>query len=257
MKKRIVSVLLAVCLLCICFTFAGCKKTTSEIISEALSKTRQLDCVSAELKMEMSMSAEGMSMDIPITADIQAKGLQGAAPVVATDLAISMFGMDVQMQLYQEGEWVYIVYGDMKYKMPAADATDDMDYTDNLGNMLQDIPEELLTDVQMVKEENGAMSATISFPEEQFAKIYDAFIGDMNTQIGVDIGEFAVRDAQVKITIADGYVSAYEMSFTMVMTVEGVETATDVKAGVTYKNVGEDVTVTPPEGYQDFQQISQ
>ena len=47
-----------------------------------------------------------------------------------------------------------------------------------------------------------------------------------------------------------------DIAFTMDMTVEGVSTTVEAKATVTYENPGQPVTVTPPEGYQDFEEIS-
>lgn len=256
MKKRVISFVMAICVLC--GLLAACgeepvvkEKTTAEVISEALEKTEALDNISAKMDIEVNMSAEGISMSIPMKIDLKAKNMKSDDPLVYAKIGMSMLGQSIDMEMYQEGQWAYMVMGDMKYKAKTDEATG---ITDNAGNMLKDLPDTLLENVTFVKNEDGSQTATIAVPDDQFAGIYEDFIKGLNTGTEVDISKVKIMDAVVKITVANGYVTVYDMSFKMDMTAEGVEAAAEVKANITYDNPGGVVEITPPQGYKDFEE---
>lgn len=265
MKRRLVALLLALTALCTGVLFTACgvddapettaAPTVSEVINAALEKTQNLDSMSAEMKMEMNMEMEGMTMSIPMAAKFKAKDIKGDSPVVSAVVTMSMLGQDIDIEMYQEGQWAYVVMGDMKYKASVEDMESEYDFTDDANDMLQKIPEELLTDAELIKAEDGSQSVTIAFPSEKFAEIYDDFIESVNSDTEAEVGEMKISDATVKLTIANGYVTVYDIGFTMEMTVEDMTTKTEAKATLTYENPGEEVTITPPEGYQDFEEM--
>lgn len=254
MKKKLIAAVLAMCVACM-LLLTGCGESTYSIVDKALDKTKSLDSMAAEMKMEMNMEMEGMTMSIPITADLKAKGLNSDSPVTSSAITMSILGQSVEMEMYQEGDWAYIQMDDMKYKTSVTEAESELDYSDDINDMLQNIPENLMEEVELVKGEDGSSTVTISIPDEVFSEIYADFIEVVNESSGQGDGEIAISDAVVKITVADGYVSVYEMEFTMEMTVEEISTKTDVKASVTYKDPGKEVTITPPEGYKDFEEL--
>ena len=268
MRKRLVAMLLALTVLCTGILFTACggegtaettetvvEKSVSEVINEALKKTENLDFMSAVMKMEMNMAAEGITMSIPITAKIKAKDIKSENPIASVVVTMSMFGQEIDIEMYQEGQWAYMVMADMKYKTNAEDMEGEYDYADSANDMLQEIPEELLKDAELVKAEDGSQTVTLSLPGEKFAEIYDDLIESVNSETGTEMGEMKISDAVVKITVDNGYVTVCDIAFTMEMTVEGVTSSTEVKTTLTYENPGQEVTITPPEGYQDFEEM--
>lgn len=271
MKKRIFALLLALTVLCTGAMLTACgggggntpettmqtepKKSVSEIINAALEKTGNLDTMSAVLEMEMKMAAEGMTMEIPITAKIKAKDMKGDNAVASIVFNMSMFGQNIEMEMYQEGQWAYVVMGDMKYKANAKDMEGEFDYADSANEMLKAIPEDLLKNVELVAAADGSQTATVTFPAEKFAEIYKDLIESVGSETGSELGGMKITDAVVKITVANDYVSVCDIAFKMEMTVEGISSTTEAKTTVTFENPGQDVTITPPEGYQDFEEM--
>ena len=267
MKKRVVALLLALVVLCTGVMLTACggneappetvaKKSVADVINEAMEKTGALDEMSAVMKMEMNMAAEGMTMSIPITAKMKAKDLGGENMIMSVAMTMSMFGQDINIEMYQEGQWAYVVMGDMKYKSDIQALEGEFDYTDSANDMLKEIPEELLKDVEPVTAEDGSQTVTVAFPAEKFAEVYSDLIQEMNSETGTEVGEMKISDAVVTVTMAEGYVTVCDVAFTMDMTVEDVSTTTEAKATITYEDPGQPVTITPPEGYQDFEEIS-
>lgn len=256
MKKRIVSLLLALCIVCVCGLLASCNQvSTYMVVSQAIEKTEKLDSMAAEMEIEMTMSMMGMDITVPIKADVKAKGLQGDAPVTFAKMSMSMMGETMEFDMYQEGDWAYYVIADMKYKTNIAEAQAEYDYSDTMTDMLQDLPEDLLKDVELVKNEDGSRTMTVSLSDEQFTEIYEEILDDTSAEYGTSVNDLSISDAEISITVADGYISVFDMKFTMNMTVEGVETSADAAYNIKYKDLGKEVTITPPEGYQDFEEM--
>lgn len=265
--KKLISLLLALTILCAAIGFAGCSnenapaetkaKTTFESINEALEKTANLESMAAQMKLEMNMVADGMTMSIPMTAKLKAKDMKTDNPIISMVVSMTMLGQNIDVELYQEDQWAYVVMEDMKYKANAEETLSEYNYVASADEMLQQIPEELLKDVELVKAEDGSQSVTVAIPDEKFAEIYNDFIASVNSETELDLGEMKITDAVVKITIANGYVTVYDIAFTMEMTAEGVSSSTEVKAAITYENPGQEVTITPPEGYQEFEEMDE
>ncbi len=255
MKKKLVALALVLCLLCLMFT--ACEQSsTFDVVDAALKKTQGLDSMAAEMKIDMEMAMEGMTMSIPMTLDLKAKGLQSEKPTSSVRATTSMLGQEMVVEAYQEGDWAYFVMDDMKYKTAVADLEEGSDYSGMAKDMLQTLPEELLEGVQTQKADDGSLTVEVSIPEDSFAQLYGDILDELNASAGLEEGvEAKITDAVVKITVANDYVTAYEMKYTVTVTTEGITATTKAKAVMTIKNIGEEVTVTPPEGYQDFEEL--
>lgn len=270
MKKKIIALLLVFCLaLC----FAGCKEEESSggkskkdkdgssgqsqtlSINDAVEKSQKLDAIDAVLNLEMEMTANGVDMTIPLEAQIKSKGLQSGNPVTSVAMKMTMMGQKASMEMYQEGDWVYMVSQGMKYKMSVSEMGDEYDYSDDINNMLQPIPEEIIKESKTEKADDGSTTFTFTMSGEKFSELYDDFLDGVAEDSGMTGGDIKISDVTIKITAADGYVTVYDMAFDMEMTVQGVEAQVDMKASITFKNPGKDVTITPPAGYKDFEEL--
>lgn len=256
--KKVISLCLLLCILCTCL-LPACSKTKSvfETVDEAIRKTQDLDSMVATMKMEMNMAMEGMTLSIPITAEIKATGLKSESPVVSTAMSTSMLGQKMDIDVYQEGTWAYVSMEGMSYKMDTSKAEAEYDFSGDVQDMLQALPEDLFKDIQPEKKDDGSVTVTIPIPEDTFTNIYDAMVDNVNSTAGMEADiDVKIENAVVKITVANSYISLYELEFSMTMVIEGTTTKTDVTASVAYSNPGASVTITPPEGYQDFEDFT-
>ncbi len=251
MKRRVISLVMVLVALCTLLTACG-PKSTSEILTEALEKTEALDSVAAKMELRIDLLDTGMPWSIPITVDMKAKDLKSENPTLSTVISTTMFGQSMEIEMYQEDQWAYMVMDDTKYKAKVEDVQGQYDFAENIDDLLQELPDALLEAVTLVKNDDGSQTATIAVPGGQFADIYEDFIEGLDTGSGMDVSTVKISDAVVTITIANGYVTVYDMGFNMEMTAEGVTSNTEVTAKITFDNPGGAVEITPPEGYKDF-----
>ena len=70
----------------------------------------------------------------------------------------------------------------------------------------------------------------------------------MRAQAGIENGS-------VSVTVKDGYVTNYDLSYRMSMEVYGIVADATVTASVEFVNPGKTVTITPPECYESFEEL--
>lgn len=263
MKKRIVSAVLSVLLICSMLLLTSCGRLTAfSLVSDALEKTNNLDSMQAKMTMDMSISTEGMTLDIPVVYDTKAAGLKSENPVSSTEMTMSVLGQEVAVDIYTEGGYFYMTAEGESVKMKAGEDTEDYDGVEMIDDMMKAVPEDILTDVVIVNNEDGTSTVTTAVSEEVFSELYGDIVdsvGDIAAD-GSEIGEVTLSDANIEITVnKDGYVSLYKMNFVVKMTVSAGDTAmdftADVAATVEYVDPGKEVTVTPPDGYKDFTEL--
>ena len=266
MKK--LSILLALLLvLSSLFCLSACKETTAyEIYSSAIEKMNKLDSFDAEMKMDMNMGAEGMSLDIPISYKIQASDIQSEKPKASGTMSMSMMGVNVDSKVYMDESFVYVDTMDQKMKM-AIDAEDAEQYNliESISEMEIDMPEDVFKEIKIGKTDDGKQSIKISLTQDQLLKFMPEFIdkitegsADAETE-GLTISKF---DYEIIIG-KDGYVSEINMLFEMkakmdfLGTGETSETTIKCDANVKYANFDKS-TVTAPEDlneYEDYEDM--
>ncbi len=269
--KKVLSVLLAVCMLFAVLATSGCTLSTAKTIGDAIKKTEALEDIDATLFLEISMDM-GFSITIPVPVNMKAKNIKSQAPTVYVDMTLPMGSMELKTSVYQEEDMLYVSENGLKYKQKIAESDGEYDCIGYVNNIIKDIPDDLLESIELVKNEDGSQSASLTIDDARFKEIFrdlvldsadDSSTGeddeyDMAEGVIDDIMQYiSINDATVKITVKDGYVSVYEISYSMTADVESVKTTSSVKASVTYNNPGEPVEITPPEGYKDYGPFSE
>ncbi len=257
--KKIISLVLALCLMCCVLSACG-DQTAQQLFSAAMEKTSSLDAMYAVMEMSISMAMNDERMTIPITYEIQATDIESDNPkmLIGMTMKLDIAGIstEIDMDIYSADGWAYIAANSSGYKVKA-DAMDDQPGADASTDMIMQIlPEELLKDAVTQKNNDGTQTVTVTIDGEAFSKLYEDLIGTLNSTAGTSASSLTISNAVVKITIKDGYISVYDMDFTMNMVVDGTTVNADASASVTYKSPGKDVTITPPAGYQDFPEMS-
>ncbi len=259
--KKTISLILTACMLFCALCLASCQKpetlTTAEKVSQALEATRAFDTYSAILDMKIDMDMQGISMEIPATIDMKVKDANSEQCVSFMEMEMEMMGMTISMPIYMEGEWVYLSMFGENMKMKAEDYTD-TNYTESAEGMLEELSENLFEDKELVKNADGSETVTVSVPDETFAEIYDEVLETVKESAasGEEVTNLSIENAQVSYTIKDGLLSAISMDWLMEMDVAGMTVSVDVVYDMTYNAFGDDVVITPPEGYQDYPEIS-
>ncbi len=283
MKKKLLSLMLAIMMLAIMMLVStlmltSCENVTAfQLVSDALVKTNSLDSIDAVIdmktKVDMTMAGETTTQEMPVELEIKASGIQSDALKMLLSTSMEMEGQKMSVDVYQEGEWFYMEMFGMGVKMKAGEMTEEYDGMKQLEDLCKEIPEALLADVEVVKNDDGTKTVSAAIPDDQMHLLFPELIDDMTESIAggefeFELVNFTVTDGKIAVKVTeDGYVSsyqvAYKMSFTMNLGAEmealgmgSIDVVSEIDGTVTYNNPGADVVVTPMKGYESFMEIS-
>lgn len=275
MKKLTAIGLIFVMLLSV-FSLTSCEKVTAySLIMDAQEKMNALDSCDydMDLSITMDMGIMGGKIEIPAKANIKGAGLTGENPVslmtIEMGLFESIFG-DNTLVVYTEGDWIYMVAGGegRKGKIDTDNTEEEQETLDMLeidvNDLMQKVySEEAMKDLEIIENEDGTRSVSMTVPDEVLEGFCDSLL-DLIAKTGTEtegestIGEFSVSNVILDLVVnKEGYLSKEDMGLDITVKVaaeEGVSFSItmNLEMSLAFKNPGTAVTVTPPEGYQDF-----
>lgn len=183
--KKIISLSMCCFLL---FLFWGCsQKSPQETFEQALKKTNELSDFHLTADVNMTLSAQGITMPISINIDSTIKDSKSKKVQSKTDLKMSMLGMDMSGTMYTRDGYVYSNFLGEKSKTNIDD-TSSYQYFD--AKLLNEFPTDKLNDLTIKKGDNGTqvLTATLdnSVLQDYFSNSLDNLMGD-NADIKMDI----------------------------------------------------------------------
>lgn len=248
--KKIISTV--ICIIMICLTFCGCGSYST--VSKAINKTRKLNEISAQMKMEINMAIGENDVSLPVVVNVNAKNLRDDNPTVLTDIAMLVSGNEVTMQVYREDEWGYITVEDEKYKTKISKSGTQYDYTDDISNMLKDIPKDTLKGAKIKKEKSGKYIAELEMNSKEFSEIFKDFMDNIDENYGIGDSSADVYNAKLNVIVENGYISLYNIYFKKL--IDDGKAEVEFNATLKYNNPGEKVTITPPKEYKKYEEIN-
>ncbi len=251
--KRLTTVCLALLMVLTLLSATACSKTLTafERYTKAMEKLAQMDAVDAVMTMNIKMEMTGMTMELPMNYEIKAKGLKGDSPEMRVLMDMTVMGQSVKTDVYMKDGWHYYSMEDVKYKI-RADKDDSMDL-DSVLKKEATLTEELLKDVA-VTEEDGLSVIRVTLSGEQILSMYKS-LTESATE-GLTVVAENISDATVSMALdKDGNLVSETVCFKMTISEPTVgEMKMDMEAVVTYRNIGKDVTVEAPEGYESYEE---
>ncbi len=257
------------------FAFAGCKALTSyQLIKNAVDKTNKLDSYEMNMTTEIEMDFLGQNMKMPTTYNVKASGIQSGKPIASGTMKTTMFDTELSYKIYTDGVTAYLDVMDKKAKASLEEeGAETYDLIDQTNDVVKELPEEILKEVEIVKNEDGTSTVSFILDEETFSKVFKD-LSDKLSNNNEDGEESATANTEVKVSdinvtivvTKDGYIKSYDMSFKMDITVhsedddvliQDMTTSMNVKVSAEYVNPGQNVTVDVPENLDEYVDISE
>ncbi len=255
--KKIVSIFMVICLMCMTFMLASCSAAPNEVVDSAIEKTNELTSYEAKMTMNISVEIEGETMEVPMVINMKFADLDKEAPKVYMSMESEELGDDAT-EIYMDSEWVYMSMGGegMKIKLEDyMDSVDEEDVEQYANDILVSLPADILKDVEVTKNDAGNKVVAVEIDSAVFKDLFKDALDTIEDQLP-DIDDVDFENCKVEVeTSKKGYIAKYSMSFDMVMELYDMEANTHVSYVIEFINPGEDVTVTPMEGYEDFVEI--
>lgn len=252
--KKITLFLLVLCLVFSTCILTACAPSSTDLISKAVEKTSKLDSYKADLDIDMDIKVQGTTVSMPISMSMKVEGLQGDAPQVEGDLNMTVMDQKIEMDVYSDGKWSYFSTSGQKYKQKIDE--ENKSYSDTANSLLQDIPEDVLKDVEPVKNDDGSYTIEFEMDSEQFKEVFEEAIKSAESSSGsAEEGSVDIDDAKIKIVIDDEYIKTYEISFDMSMKVSGQTAEASVEMSIEFKDYNGEYNIEPPTDYKKYKEL--
>ena len=215
------------------------------LVKDATEKT--LAATSYEAKMVYVVDTEMFGTQMKTTADLvltyngEEIGVDGKSVIEMADSKTEM-----PCRYYYDGEYLYMTMLGEGYKIAATEE----DFVEEVGSFNEYIvvlPEELFEGIT-----GDAENVVLTLDETTLKNLYGEALGE---EIGEDLSDITVKDGKITLSVKDGYLSTFNVSFTCEITMGEEDTVTYVFSQETTFTQYGDVTVTPLEGYEDFEEM--
>ncbi len=233
-------------------------KQLEKQLSDALDKLNALEELDCKYVITAEYLMDGVTMTMPITMIMKGKNLTSADPIMYTDVSFSMMGNSFAMTQYHEDGWDYTVMDGETYKMQSeAGLDEDEELMDGLMTDLEGTEILDMTKLTYKNNADGSRTVTTEIDGEKFQEVFAEAMEFMDEYAAMgENTNVEIRDASISFTIKNGYVISYTMQYTMDLLIDGTEAVCNMEGTVEVFNPGQPVTITPPEGYLDFEDIS-
>ena len=156
--------------------------------------------------------------------------------------------MDVDVECYFDGSYIYILTMDMGYKMPCTAEEFAEEYAADTEVMFTDLPKALFEGL-----EGDGTTVVLTLDEATCEQLFGDIITELCYDIvGEDLNQVTTTGGKVTLSVQNDVLASYKMEFTCTMG-SGSATATYTYVQtIELVNMGGNVTVTPMEGYEDF-----
>ena len=274
--KKLIAILLALCtILSICM-LASCndasnaaddddddKKSSSstkteetlyDIYAAAAKKMDEAKTVKSVITQSEKKNTLGTvstsSTEMNMTLDVN----NTEKPMMYIDAKATTSGMTMDMDVYYDGEYMYVSMMGMGYKQKvsfdeAQDSSGSFDITK--------VPKELFDAAKSEKNEDGSRKITINITNDQFKTSYKEILLRHFADVisGEDLTNVSVKDAKIEIAIADGFITAYSINYKAEYTVGTDVISYEISESAVLSDYNKPVTITPMEGYKNFSEI--
>ncbi|MBQ7292418.1 MAG: hypothetical protein IJW79_01620 [Clostridia bacterium] len=261
------------CLLVLCLALAflaSCedKKETEnaeQVVNTALEKNRSLKSYEAELKLEIQMFMQGLSVEMPITMNMKAKNVGDDDEVSSAEIGMFLFGANMSMNMYMENGWLYSDDGTVKYKKIISGDAESVDrFCDQL---IENVPSEFFGEKTLKTNKDGTKSISLVLPIDKLKGISDGMFGEFYNELllpilGADASTDSFENAvEVTYTVGkNGYLASMDMKIDLdtELPLDNTDFTADTNVvlliSINYSNINGDVTPTPPKGYLNFKE---
>lgn len=215
------------------------------VVKEATENT--LAATSYEAKMVYVVDTDMFDTQMKTTADLvltyngEEIGVDGKSVIEMADSKTEM-----PCRYYYDGEYLYMTMLGEGYKIAATEE----DFVEEVGSFNEYIvvlPEELFEGIT-----GDAENVVLTLDETTLKNLYGEALGE---EIGEDLSDITVKDGKITLSVKDGYLSTFNLSFTCEITMGEEDTVTYACSQETTFTKYGDVTVTPMEGCEDFEEM--
>ena len=259
--KRFLAILMAMVLLCGTCLLTACGVSVGKdddkkdepvdlytVVKEATEKTLAATSYEAKsvcvLDTEMFGTKMNTTSDFVFTCNGKEVGVDGKS-------VVEMMGSKTEtpIKFYYDGEYLYMTMLGEGYKM-AATEEEFMSQAGHSDAYIAVLPEALFEGVT-----GDASNVELTVDDATMKNLYSKAIGEVIGEEMDDLSNITIKDGKITLSVKDGYLATFNVAYTCEIAMGEEDTVTYACSQATTFTKYGDVTVTPMEGYEDFEEM--
>ncbi len=235
----------------------GADEMVYTLLAQRVEFMQSLDDLCAECDMNVKMQVGNSKETLNLLNVVCARNLS-STPTVAHSTQISLGNVTQAYSIYYENGYYYYQDNSESFKFSEDLAKDDYKSTSPTFDVVKAVSAQAMKNASVMVL-GGVTNITVALDAETFVKDFDVIVAELNYSIvGAYVNDFKIYAPYVNVEIdANGYITTYTVTYGVeIPLVNDQSVYSDIEACVRFKNPGEDVEVTLPDGYWSFQEIN-
>ncbi|MBR7132313.1 MAG: hypothetical protein IKD04_02150 [Clostridia bacterium] len=229
-----------------------------ETVAKAIENTLNAKSYDADIDTLLKTDLMGSKSENSADVNIKAAALDTDKPKALAIGKRIMEGYTSDLNEYFDGEWRYFGNAEQgTYKTQCTFA----EYAKEVGNpqsIVTALPEALFGNAQSKKNDDGSLTVTLTADEATVESLYkDVVTAIVYNVCGEDLTQVTTKNGTIVVTVADGYVKEYKVSFVSEITAGSDKVTYDSANSVTFISCGKDITVTAPANLDNYYEMDQ
>ncbi|MBO5023914.1 MAG: hypothetical protein J6D11_06360 [Clostridia bacterium] len=227
------------------------------LLSERVDFMKSLDDIYADCLMSAEMQIGANKAGFTISDIVRAKNL-ASSPSVSHNMQITLGDSKEAYDIYYENGYYYYRDNNESFKFSESVAKSDYKSTSPAFDIVKALSANAMKNAS-VSVLGGEINITAMPDATIFAKEFSVLVNELNYSImGAPVNEYKIYAPCVNVVIdANGFIKSYALIYAVEIPIGNDQTIyTSIEASVEFKNLGEDVEITFPDGYWSFQEIT-
>ncbi len=229
-----------------------------ETVSKAIENTLEAKSYDADVDTLLKTDLMGNKSENSSDVNIKATALDTDKPKALATGKRTMEGYTADLNEYFDGEWRYFGNAEMgTYKSKCSFA----EFAKEVGapqSIVVALPEALFANAESKKNDDGSLTVTLAADEATIETLYkDAVTAIVYDVVGEDLSQATTKNGTIVVTVADGYVKEFKVSFVSEITAGSDKVTYDSSNSITFVSCGKDVAVTAPANLDNYYEMDQ
>ncbi|MBQ9760890.1 MAG: hypothetical protein IJW16_06035 [Clostridia bacterium] len=251
--RKIISALLALCMLLGAMSLSSCaEKSSKELIDDAIEKTEGLASGEQKGTITLAFTMDGKRVEVPISIHVKGEDLDTSSPKIYERMTVRSADLKYyNATMYADKDWVYLRQNGVERKMTWGEAGQfGMHPEKDSISVMKKLPSAALVKAKSIKNEDGSRTVKAELDGDEMQSTYYDLLDAVKDLSGFD--KCTCGDGEVEVTVKNGYITEYNIESKINCKTGNLIIEADMSVKFEIVDPGKAVYVKIPAEYMSF-----
>lgn len=229
-----------------------------ETVAKAIENTLKAKSYDADIDTLLKTNLMGRESQNSSDINVKATALDSAKPKLLVTGNQTQEDYTSKLNEYFDGEWRYFGNADMGTYKTKCTLAEFSNVAGTPQSIVVALPEALFKNAESKKNSDGSLTVTLTADEANMETLYkDAITKVVYDVVGNDLNQAVTKNGCITVTVADGFVKEYKVSYVAEITAGSDKVTYDSSSSVAFVSCGKDVAVNAPANLDKYYEMDQ